>query len=146
MPAKLLGFEWRPARQPIRGVGVKPVALVIDDHDGIREMLSIALRDIGCEVLTEGDGDSALRRIVQDRPDLILLDLRLPGKDGLEVVAELRRQRASRPPAIIALTGYAVSHRREFVLSSGCDAFFEKPVDIRELQRTVTDLLDRAKR
>lgn len=122
----------------------KPVALVIEDHESVREMLSTALRRMGCTVLSEADGDAGLRTARAEKPDLVLVDMRLPGLDGLNLVDQVRRSFSTKPPAVIVLTGYASANRRDQVLAGGGDAFFEKPIDLGELERTVSSLLKRS--
>lgn len=122
----------------------KPVALVIEDHESVRDVLTAALTRMGCTVLSEADGDAGLRTARSAKPDLVLVDLRLPGLDGVKLVREVRRSLSTKPPAVIALTGYASANRREQLLAGGCDAFFEKPVDLGELERTVSALLRRS--
>lgn len=122
----------------------KPVALVIEDHESVSEVLTAALKRMGCTVLAEADGDAGLRTARSTEPDLVLVDMRLPGLHGVKLVEELRRYLSTKPPAVIALTGYASANRRERLLASGCDAFFEKPVDLEDLARTVSALLRRS--
>ncbi len=115
--------------------------LVVDDNVTVAEVLTVLLRQMGCEVLTESDGQQAIRTARQELPDLILLDMRLPGMDGLDVVREMRRHKELESTPIVGLTGYAGVIRSDTVLDAGCDAYFAKPFDLGELRSAIRELL-----
>jgi CheY-like chemotaxis protein len=117
------------------------VALIVEDHESVREVLASALQRMGWQVLSASDGESGLRSAGSFRPDVVLCDLRLPGLDGLALIDAIRQQApGATTPAIVALTGYSLAHRRDELLAHGCDAYFEKPVDLEQLQETLERL------
>ena len=79
-------------------------------------------------MLKSTDGEEALRVAVSEQPDLILMDIKLPKMNGLEVTMKLRQNPAFRHTPIIAVTAYAMKRDRERVIESGCDAYLSKPV------------------
>lgn len=112
--------------------------LIVEDHADTAESLSLLLRHSGATVEVSKDGFSCLSLLDEFRPDVILLDLALPGMDGLEVARTVSlRQRA---PAIVALTGYADPQRRHQAAEAGIRHFLAKPYALRELIATLLDL------
>ena len=107
--------------------------LLVEDNEMNRDMLSrrLARRGYEVEVAVDGqDGIDAARRL---QPDLILLDMSLPVKDGWMVAAELKADDATRQIGIIALTAHAMEGDREKALAAGCDDYDTKPVDLQRL-------------
>jgi two-component system CheB/CheR fusion protein len=135
-------FAMRLPRAPApatRGTGREPVAqptaprglrvAVVDDNTDGAETLAMLLHRAGHEVSTIGDGLVAVDRIVEFGPDVVLLDLGLPGKDGFEVARDLRRLGGKRIP-LVALSGYGQDSDRHHAAEVGIDHYFTKPVDI----------------
>jgi two-component system response regulator (stage 0 sporulation protein F) len=118
-----------------------PLVLVVDDQPDVQHLLRRVLEKMGCEVIVESDGNQAVHRALHDRPDLILMDMRLPGLDGLQVIERLRRKSRGRNLRVIALTGYAHVQTREAAMAMGCVAFFVKPVDLAGLRSKVAEIL-----
>ena len=116
--------------------------LVVDDNVTVVSLLRTMLERMGLSVLSEGDGNVALKTARQASPDLILLDMRLPGIDGLEVVRQMRDMPELQATPIVALTGYAGVIRERDAIDAGCNAFFAKPFDLKSLEQTVRQLLD----
>ena len=114
--------------------------LIVDDDAGIREILSEFLSAAGYRVRTAGNGDEMYRHIKLQRPDLIILDLNMPGKHGLELARELR---AESDMGIIILTGNAETVDRIVGLEIGADDYIPKPFDRRELLARVRSVLRR---
>ncbi len=115
--------------------------LVVDDEPTIVEVVELYLRREGFEVVTAADGPSALRQIEQRRPDLVVLDLMLPGLGGLEIAQRLRAQ--GRLP-IIMLTARGEEADRVVGLELGADDYVVKPFSPRELVARVKAVLRRA--
>jgi PAS domain S-box-containing protein len=109
--------------------------LVIDDDPGVRDLLETALMDQGVEVETAPDGKSGLARAAERRPGLILLDLQLPGMDGLAVLQDLKSSPSTAEVPVIAMTGSPElkTTARARVLALGASDFVAKPFDIDRL-------------
>jgi DNA-binding response OmpR family regulator len=115
--------------------------LVVDDEQSIRTIVEYALRDAGFEVLSAARGDDALALVRRDPPDLVVLDLMLPGMDGLEVC---RRIRAERSVPIIILSARGEELDKVLGLELGADDYVTKPFSPRELVARVKAVLRRA--
>jgi signal transduction histidine kinase len=111
--------------------------LVVDDNVDIAESLAMLLEDSGHRVVMAHDGPGALRIAEIEDPEVILLDIGLPGMDGYEVARRLRADPRMRGKTPAALTGYGQSHDRARALEAGFDQHFTKPVDIAELETFV---------
>ena len=116
--------------------------LVVDDEDKIRQILDAYLRDEGFEVVSASTGEEALTRFDQGPPDLVVLDIMLPGMDGLDVLRELRRRS---DVYVILLTARAEEIDRVVGLSAGADDYLVKPFSPRELVARVKAVLRRAR-
>ncbi len=114
--------------------------LVVDDEPAMVGMVVSLLGAEGYEVVTAYDGDAALRRYSEDRPDLVILDRRLPRMDGDEVV---RRIRALGHTPVLMLTGEKGTDERAKLLDLGADDYLEKPFGKKELAARVRALLRR---
>jgi CheY-like chemotaxis protein len=115
--------------------------LLVEDNEMSRDMLSRRLMKHGYEVMVAADGSEALQRIDTDRPDLILIDLGLPGMDGWEVTRRLRARAETQHIPIIALTAHAMAGDRERALSVGCNDYDIKPVNLARLESKIEALL-----
>jgi CheY-like chemotaxis protein len=103
--------------------------LLIEDNEQNRYLATFLLQSRGHRVLAAGDGPSGIALAVEEAPDLILLDIQLPGMDGYAVARELRLRGATRSTPIVAVTSYAMLGDRDKALASGCDGYIEKPID-----------------
>ena len=112
--------------------------LVVDDEPNIREVVGLYLRRDGHAVVSAGDGDEALRLYQQTQPDLVVLDLMLPGLSGLEVC---RRLQANRRVPLIMLTAKGEEEDRIVGLGVGADDYMVKPFSPRELAARVEAVL-----
>ena len=108
--------------------------LVIDDHVDTTQGLSRLLKLLNHEVWTAGDGPTGLEAARAHRPDVLLLDIGLPGMDGYQVAEQLRREDFGKDMLLIALTGYGREEDHQRALSAGFDHFVTKPVDYAALQ------------
>lgn len=117
--------------------------LVVDDDATIADSVAARLRAEGMDVVTAGDGPGAVERCRLDRPDAVVLDVMLPGFDGLEVC---RRIQADRPVPILMLTARADETDLLVGLGVGADDYLTKPFSMRELVARVHALLRRADR
>ena len=107
--------------------------LVVDDNPTNLKLVTYLVQANGYEVATAGDAEAALAAIAAHPPDVILMDLQLPGVDGLALTRQLKEDAATEHIAIIAVTAYAMKGDREKALAAGCDAYVTKPIDTRAL-------------
>ncbi len=117
--------------------------LVVDDNAANRKLLDFVLSKQGHDVRTAADGEEALAMLREWRPRMILLDLQLPGIDGLEVARRIKADRATRSIVILAVTAYAMKGDERTAIAAGCDGYLTKPIDTRALPGIVADLLAR---
>jgi CheY-like chemotaxis protein len=119
-----------------------PVVLVVDDDATIRRLLQITLETEGFTVTTAGDGVEGLRMAQeQPRPDLVLLDIMMPGMDGLQVCHTLKNDPATKDIPVVLLSAKAQSHDIELGLRVGADDYITKPPDLLDLVARVRQLL-----
>ncbi len=107
--------------------------LIVEDNEVNSDMLSRRLRKKGFDVVIAGDGQEGIDRAKSDKPDLILMDISLPGIDGMEVTRRLKADESTRAIPVIALTAHAMDGDREQAMAAGCDEYESKPVDLERL-------------
>jgi two-component system cell cycle response regulator DivK len=115
--------------------------LIVEDDPRSLKMIRMTLRPYGYSLLEATDGEEALKVARSDKPDLIIMDLRLPKVSGLEVTRQLRQMSNFNHISIIAITAYAMKGDKEKAISAGCDAYVAKPINTRELPRLITEML-----
>mgnify|MGYP001260796465 CR=1 FL=1 len=108
--------------------------LVAEDDWGNQRVIEVMLRRMGLEVEIVDNGADALRRVQEAEWSLVLMDMQMPGMDGMEAVRRIRRQLAGRTLPIVALTANARVEDREACLAAGMDAFLTKPIRLEELR------------
>ena len=114
----------------------------IEDNDDNVYMLKMRLKLLDdFEVLTAEDGEKGCAMAVSERPDIILMDLEMPGVDGWEATRRLKADPQTRDIPIIALSAHALAGSREKALAAGCDEFDTKPVEFERLLATLRRLL-----
>ena len=126
-----LDFDLPAASGGARGAGAatrKRSIVVVDDNDDAASSMAMLLRLMGHEVSIAHDGESALRRIEEEHPDVVLLDIGLPGMSGYEVAERLRKTPAGRATKLYALTGYGQDDDRRRSAETGFDGHLVKPV------------------
>jgi two-component system cell cycle response regulator DivK len=116
--------------------------LVAEDRDTSRELVRTFLEHSGYAVLEAADGGEAVRVAQANLPDLVLLDLQMPVKNGYEVLRELRCDARFKCTPIVALTASAMTGDRERVLMEGFTAYLTKPLSLAVIRREVARLLD----
>jgi two-component system cell cycle response regulator DivK len=117
--------------------------LVADDNRLSRELVRDVFTSADCRVVEAGDGQEVIDRLEAANPDLVLLDLEMPVKDGFAALAEIRKHpRFSRVP-VVAVTAKAMLLDHDRILAAGFDAYVTKPIDIAKLRGRVDELLDR---
>lgn len=103
--------------------------LIIEDNEQNRYLATFLLEKHGYRVTTECDGPGGIARAQAEHPDLILLDIQLPGMDGYAVARALRSIAALARTPIVAVTSYAMVGDREKSLAAGCNGYIEKPIN-----------------
>ncbi|MDG3007035.1 hybrid sensor histidine kinase/response regulator [Paludisphaera mucosa] len=139
-PARLLP-RTEPLGDGVAGASGRPLRiLVVEDHTEGAEILATLLDHWGHHVEVVSDGVKALDAVAADAPELILMDLGLPGMDGFEVARRVRERHGERSPFLIALTGYGQEEARRRSSEVGFDLHLVKPVDPKELSRLLTEV------
>jgi two-component system cell cycle response regulator DivK len=118
--------------------------LVVDDNPVNLELARFVLDADGMAVETAADAESARRSIEQQVPDVLLLDIQLPGTDGLQFTAELRGDARTRHVVIVAFTAYAMLGDAERFTAAGCDAYLSKPIEVATFAASVRALARRS--
>jgi DNA-binding response OmpR family regulator len=122
-------------------MGIRTI-LVVDDEQSIRFLYREELEEDGYRVITAADGEEALRKVRKDKPDLITLDIRMPGMDGIEVLHRIREMDKEIP--VIMSTAYG-EYRNDFNVWAS-DAYVIKTANLGELKETIKRLLEEEKR
>jgi CheY-like chemotaxis protein len=122
-----------------------PLVLVVDDVEDGREIVAEYLGFRGYRMATAADGHEALARAFELAPDIILMDLSLPGIDGWEVTRRLKADPRTRRTPVIALTAHALQSSREEALAAGCDSVVTKPCLPKDLEREIEKQLAAAR-
>ena len=115
--------------------------LVVDDNPANLKLVRVLLETEGYEVRTAADAEAALAALESFRPRLILMDLQLPGMDGLTLTRRLKANPATRGIVVVALTSYAMKGDEEKAQGAGCDGYVTKPIDTRTLPSVVARAL-----
>ena len=115
--------------------------LVVEDYDDVRQMLKVLLESEEFRVLEAASGAEALEVLNEERPDVILMDLALPGFDGLEAIRRIRAIDGFQNTAIVVLTAYTGPSTYETAIRAGSDYFMAKPIDFDELASLLNEIL-----
>jgi CheY-like chemotaxis protein len=116
--------------------------LVIEDHPAQLKLAHHVLSSAGHDVADAGAAEEAFIAIKHDRPQLILLDLLLPDIDGLTLVRRLKADADTRDINVVAVTSYPEAYPKALALAAGCDAYFVKPINTRELSSQLNTVLE----
>lgn len=115
--------------------------LIIEDNQANLKLATLLLLNVGHTVLSAVDAESGLMLARSQHPELILMDIQLPGMDGLAATALLKQDPATAAIPVIALTALAMKADREKTKLAGCDAYIAKPLRYRELYEAINRLL-----
>ena len=118
--------------------------LIVEDNAANMKLASLLLLNAGHTALCAVDAETGLTLARAERPDLILMDIQLPGMDGLAATALLKQDPATAAIPIIALTAMAMKEDREKTRAAGCDAYIAKPLRYQELYAAIDGLLVKA--
>jgi CheY-like chemotaxis protein len=115
--------------------------LIVDDNPQNLKLARLLLASEGYDARTAVDAEQALTLLEQFQPQLILMDIQLPGMDGLELTRRLKAKPATRGIVIVALTAYAMKGDEEKARAAGCDGYIAKPIDVRTLPMAVAEYI-----
>jgi two-component system, cell cycle response regulator DivK len=105
-------------------------ALIIEDNDDNMALISFILQSHGYDTVKSWSGEEGMQRLSENHElDFVILDIQLPGMDGVEVLRRIREMDAARTLPVIAMTSYAMSGDRQRLLDAGCSGYIDKPVD-----------------
>lgn len=121
---------------------MESTVLICDNEEILRSLVRASLEGSGYALVEARDGDEALELARRTRPDVILLDMMMPGRSGLDVLKELRTDPELRGVPVVMLTARAQATDRESAEQAGADRFLAKPFSPLELVRVVAELLD----
>jgi two-component system cell cycle response regulator DivK len=130
----------------MNGLADKPLILLVEDNERNSRLFTEILLANGCRLALASDGYQCLDAVRQERPHLILMDLQLPGMDGISVIRHLREDPNMAGIPIIALTAHAMPEHRERLLAAGCCSYITKPISyhpfLREIRRVLSEAVD----
>jgi len=115
--------------------------LLVEDNPVNRRLAEFLLRSQGYQVRAATNAQEAFDTIKAERPDLILMDVQLPGMDGLEATRKLKEEPTTRDIPVVAVTSYAMKGDREKALAAGCSGYITKPIDKDTFVREVATVL-----
>jgi two-component system, cell cycle response regulator DivK len=111
--------------------------LLVEDNPQNLKLASVILRSAGYEVVPAMDADEAERHLAEEVPDLVVMDLGLPGKDGYTLTREIRQRPETAHVPVLAVTSFAMKGDREKAREAGCTGYMTKPIDRLEMLRQV---------
>jgi len=117
--------------------------LIVEDNERNRKLVRDVLQFRGFRTAEAETAEEGLKLAEQAAPALILMDIQLPGMNGIEALERLRANSATSTIPVVAVTASVMSHDRERVMSAGFDAYVGKPIDINEFLSTVVQMLER---
>jgi two-component system, cell cycle response regulator DivK len=115
--------------------------LVVEDNPKNLKLVRDVLRFSGYEVIEATSGEDGVRLAASEEPDLILMDLQLPGIDGAEALRRIRAGERTREVPVVAVTAFAMDDDRERAFASGFTGYVEKPISVRRLPQQISDFL-----
>ena len=118
--------------------------LLVEDDQAIRNLIVILLEREGYEVITSPTAETGVALAAARSPDLVLMDIALPGMDGLEATRILKTQEATRAIPVVALTAQARKEDAERAARAGCDGFIPKPLSTKEFLAEIAGHINRA--
>ena len=119
----------------------EPVILIVEDNARNLKLVRDVLNHVGYRTLEAATAEDGLALAREERPGLVLMDIQLPGMDGVEALAQLRSDPATAGVRVLALTAFAMKEDRERFLEAGFDGYLEKPLDVRRLPSQIAAAL-----
>jgi two-component system cell cycle response regulator DivK len=115
--------------------------LVVEDNEQNQKLARDVLQVKGYRVLVAESAEAGLPMALKEKPDLVLMDIHLPGMNGMEALAKLRADAATRAIPVLAFTASVMPQDRRQIMSAGFDGFLSKPLDLKEFQETIAAAL-----
>jgi CheY-like chemotaxis protein len=115
--------------------------LIVEDNENNRMLVRDVLQSRGYETAETDTGEEAVRLARERRPALILMDIQLPGMNGMQALGALRADPATREIPVMAVTASAMTHDRQKIMAAGFDAYQSKPINVREFVDAVRSVL-----
>ena len=119
----------------------EPVILIVEDNARNLKLVRDVLNHVGYRTLEAATAEDGLALAREERPGLVLMDIQLPGMDGVEALAQLRSDPATAGVRVLALTAFAMKEDRERFLAAGFDGYLEKPLDVLRLPEQIAAAL-----
>ncbi|GJQ24630.1 MAG: response regulator [Planctomycetia bacterium] len=107
--------------------------MVVEDNEKNRKLMRVVLKSKGYAVIEAATGEEALNLLKNQKPNIILMDIQLPGIDGLTLIKLIKADAMTKEIPIIAVTAYAMKGDEQKILETGCDAYVSKPINTQEL-------------
>ena len=117
--------------------------LIIEDNEKNRKLVRDVLQHKGYKTLEAETGEDGIRMAQESSPALILMDIQLPGMNGMEALGRLRADSRTKKIPVIAVTASAMTHDRAKIMSAGFDGYQSKPINVKEFLVAVREMLDR---
>ncbi len=116
--------------------------LIVEDNEKNRKLVRDTLQYKGYETLEAETGEDGVRLAKERRPALVLMDIQLPGIDGIRALGQLRADPATRGIPVIAITASVMAQDRQKIMAAGFDGYQSKPISVKELLETIRKVLD----
>jgi two-component system cell cycle response regulator DivK len=117
--------------------------LIVEDNEKNLKLVRDVLQYRGYQTIEAGTGEEGVRLAKERHPDLVLMDIQLPGIDGITALGQLRADVSTRPIPVIAVTASAMTHDRKKIMAAGFDGYQSKPIRVKEFMDAVRETLDR---
>jgi len=115
--------------------------MVVEDNEKNRKLMRVVLKAKGYNVIEATTGEEAMSTLKKQKPDIILMDIQLPGIDGITLIKQIKVDENTKDIPIIAVTAYAMKGDEQKMISSGCDGYISKPIDTHELPNIIEQYL-----
>jgi len=119
----------------------RPAILLVEDFDDTRLMMKMWLQRNGYRVIEAETGEEAVALAQEQAPDLIIMDMLMPGMNGLDATQQIRQYQSLHQTPIVAVSAYGADEYRQIALEAGCNEYVSTPFDPAELAQLITDLL-----
>ncbi len=117
--------------------------MVVEDNEKNRKLMRVVLKAKGYNIIEATTGEEALNLLKNQKPDIILMDIQLPGIDGLTLIRQIKASVITKDIPIIAVTAYAMKGDEQKILDTGCDAYVSKPINTQELPLIVEKYINK---